>query len=71
MSFDFSKLLGRMKEYGYTQATMANFLGISENAFTNKIKGRHYFTALEIASICNFLDIIKEEIGKYFFTVKV
>lgn len=71
MKFDFSKLLGRIKEYGYTQASVANILGISENAFTNKIKCRHYFTALEIASICNLLAIVKEEIGIYFFTIKV
>ncbi len=71
MQFDFNKLLGRIKEYGYTQAAIAKLLGISENAFTNKIKCRHYFTALEIASICNLLEIVKEEIGKYFFTIKV
>ena len=71
MVFNYKKLLGRIKEYGHTQGSVANLLGISENAFTNKIKCRHYFTSLEIASICNLLGITKEEIGIYFFAIEV
>lgn len=71
MVFDYSKLLGKIKECGYTQGTIANLIGISENAFTNKIKCRYFFTALEIAIICNILGIIENDIGLYFFTLKV
>ena len=71
MLFDFSKLLGRIKEYGYTQTLMAKELGISDNAFTNKIKGRNYFTALEIAYMCKVLEIPSDMVGIYFFTPKV
>lgn len=66
--FKFNKLLGKMTEKGYTQKTMAKELGISENSFTNKIKGHTNFTQLEIISICNKLGISNGQIGSYFFT---
>ena len=69
--FTYSKLLGRMTEKGYTQGMLARSLGISENAFTNKIKGRSSFNSNEIAVICQKLDISNSEIGDIFFVVKV
>lgn len=65
--FDFNKLLGRMKEYGYTQSSMAKELGVTENCFTNKIKGRSSFSSLEIKTMCNKLNIAPNKIGAYFF----
>lgn len=67
--FKFSRLLGKMTEKGFTQKTMAKELGISENSFTNKIKGRTNFTQLEIITICNKLGITNSQIGSYFFTI--
>lgn len=67
--FKFNKLLGRMREVGYSQTAMAKELGISANAFTNKVKGRSNFTQIEILSMCDKLDIDSNQIGAYFFTV--
>lgn len=67
--FKFNKLLGRMRELGYTQGTMAKELGITANSFTNKVKGRSNFTQLEILSMCEKLSIDSNQIGSYFFTV--
>ena len=68
MVFKFNKLLGKMTEEGYSQKTMAKELGITENSFTNKIKGRSSFTSLEVISICEKLGISNSQIGFYFFT---
>lgn len=69
--FDYSKLLGLMTEKKYTQREICKVLKISENSFTNKIKGRSNFSSTEIASICNVLEISAELVGTYFFTPKV
>jgi plasmid maintenance system antidote protein VapI len=69
MVFKFNKLLGKMTEEGYSQKAMATELGISENSFTNKIKGRTNFTQLEIVSMCDVLGIANTQIGDYFFSV--
>lgn len=69
--FDYSKLFGLMAEKKYSQKALAHRLNISENAFTNKIKGRSTFNSVEIATICNFLGISNTQIGLYFFTQKV
>lgn len=69
--FSYNKLLGRMAECEYSQKLLANTLGISENALSRKLKGHANFNSLEIATICNVLKIPKEEIGLFFFTLKV
>lgn len=69
MQFKFNKLLGRMAEKGFTQKTMAKELGITENSFTNKLKGRSNFTQLEIVLMSEKLGISNSQIGAYFFTV--
>lgn len=69
--FDYAKLQGLAKEKGYTQGMLANTLGISENAFSNKINGKNQFKPLEIEKLCYVLDIDRSNIGLYFFTPKV
>ena len=67
--FDYSKLLGRMKEKGITQEMAASKIGISANSFRNKIKGRTYFTVGEIWALALLLDVT-EDLGPYFFCTK-
>jgi len=69
--FDYSKLLGLMKEKNFTQKELCKAISISENSFTNKLKGRSNFASPEIEKICNVLEISNKSIGKYFFTPKV
>lgn len=66
--FDYSKLLGRIKEKGYTQTALAQAINISANSFSNKILGKSSFSNLEIKNICDILDISNTEVGTYFFT---
>lgn len=67
MKFDYSKLLGRMREYGFTQETLAAAIGINESTLNSKLKCRTYFNCYEIDKICEVLDIPNHEIGAYFY----
>ena len=69
MKFNHSKLLGKIRECGFTQEQLAKAIGISKNTFSAKINNQFYFTAKEIYAICEVLNILKSEIGEYFFTV--
>lgn len=69
--FDYSKLLGRIKECGYTQETLAKHIGIAESSMCLKLNNKAHFKDQEVAAICIALEIKSEEIGLYFFTQKV
>ena len=68
MRFDYSKLLGRMRERGFTQEKLAKYIGISESTLNSKLTNKTYFNSREIDRICEALDISNEEIGAYFYT---
>lgn len=65
--YNYSKLLGRMKERGITQEQLAKEIGINEATLNSKLNNRFQFKADEIDAICRVLDIPNEEIGAYFF----
>ena len=65
--FDYSKLLGLMKEKHKTQKDIAEISGMSNNTFSKKINGKAYFTTQEIFLISQTLNIPKCDIGIYFF----
>ena len=46
--YDYSKLLGRMKEKGYTQAALAAVLGISEVTLNLALNNNRDFRQSEI-----------------------
>ena len=71
MEFDYSKLLGRIKEFGYTQETLAKEIGITESSMSLKLTNKTPFKQIEIRLICKVLKIPVSEIGVYFFTPKV
>lgn len=67
--FDYSKLLGKMREKGVTQEEVASKIGISSNALRNKLKGRSSFNVGEIWAISLYLGITGE-VQDYFFCLK-
>lgn len=69
--YDFSKLIGRIKEKGYTQEAISGVISRNPCTFSQKINNRGTFTATEISAMCRVLEIEKAEIGVYFFTPKV
>lgn len=69
--FDYSKLLGRIKEKGYTLKTFAKSLNISLSTLSLKLSNKAYFKQQEIDKACEVLGIERKYIGVYFFTKKV
>lgn len=71
MEFDYSVLLGRIKEKGFTQETLAKHIGITAGSMSEKLNNKSFFKQKEIFMICEALDIALSEIGVYFFAQKV
>ncbi len=67
MKYNYSKLLGRLKEYNLTQSDLADAIGKNRGTLSAKFNNKFDFTAEEIDIICKVLNISSEEIGKYFF----
>lgn len=65
--FNYSKLLGRMRELGFTQEKLAKAIGLNESTLNAKLKNKGYFNNNQIDKICEVLDISKTEIGAYFY----
>lgn len=71
MNFDYSKLLGRIKECGYTQETLADEIGMASSSLSLKLNNRAHFKQRDIRKIANVLDLSEKEVGSYFFAEKV
>ena len=67
MKFNYSKLLGRIRECGFTQATLAKAIGINKGTLSAKLNNQNYFLSSEIIAICNALHIAHKDIPIYFF----
>lgn len=69
MKNNYSKLLGRIKECGFTQEQLAKAIGKNKGTLSAKLNGLSSFTTKEIDDICRVLDISNAQIGDYFFTL--
>ena len=67
MTYNYSKLLGRIRECGFTQAELAKKIGINKGTLSAKLNNQFFFTTKEILAIGTALNIPKSEIGDYFF----
>lgn len=71
MSFDYSKLRGKIKEVFGRQEDFAAALLLSNVSLSAKLNNKVPFTQLEINKACEVLKIPLEFIPVYFFTEKV
>ena len=69
--FDYSKLLGKIKEKCGTQERFAILMNMSSVTLSKKLNGKSEWTQEEINKACDILEIDPIEIPVYFFTVKV
>lgn len=67
MTFNYSRLLGRIKECGYTQESLAKAICVNKATLNVKLNNKGSFNVKEINAICKLLDVSKSEIGAYFF----
>ena len=71
MQFDYSKLLGRIKECGYTQEKLAQAIGISGGTMSQKINNKANFNQPEMQKMMDLLNIADAEVTSIFFNLKV
>ena len=67
MNFNYSKLLGRMRECGFTQEQLAKAIGISKYTLNAKLNNKFKFNSEEMLAIAKVLNIPLDEFGEYFF----
>lgn len=67
MNYNYSKLLGRIRECGLTQEKLAKAIEKDKSTISAKLNGQSSFTQKEIDTICKVLDISNSEIADYFF----
>lgn len=63
----YNRLRGRIVEKYDTLGAFADKIGISRVWMSAKLSGRTSFTANEIRTWADALEIVPDEIGKYFF----
>lgn len=69
--YDYSKLLGRIKEKYNTRENLSKHISISITSLNSRLNNSLKFNQQDIDELCNALDINEEEIPIYFFTEKV
>lgn len=67
MSFNYSKLLGRITERYGTQYNFAKAMGISEHSLSVKLNNKTPWKATEIVKATELLKIDTDDIPSYFF----
>lgn len=71
MIFDYSKLIGKIKEQFKNRKDFCKLISLSSNSLSKKLNNKVPFTSPEIYRIVEVLGIDKKEITVYFYTLKV
>ena len=74
MKFDYSLLLGKMKEKNISQARLASYIGVSAATLNQKLRNnneKQFFDQDEIVKIMNALSLETKEAPRYFFACKL
>lgn len=67
IKYNYSKLLGKIKEMYDTQEKFALALGIGRVSLSQRLNGKLEFSQNEILKSCDLLKIKKKDIPLYFF----
>ena len=67
MSFDFSKLLGKITEKYGTQYNFARAMGLSEHSLSVKLNNKVPWKTTEIVKAMELLNIDSCDVSAYFF----
>ncbi len=71
MTFNFSKLRGKIREKFNTESAFAEAMGMSSPTLSAKLNSKVCWTDQDIVKACGLLDIPFEFIPVYFFTEEV
>ena len=61
--YDYSKLLGRMREKGYTQIEVCKRMRMSETTLNLTLGNKRPFRQTEISKLCSILEIPMEDVA--------
>lgn len=70
VAFNFDNLRHRIIDKVGSNRKMADLLGITEVSFSRKINGKTSFSAQDVYTMSELLEISADEIGDYFFVPK-
>lgn len=65
--YDYSKLLGKIRERGMTQEDVAKMIGISACSLNLSLNNKRVWRQDEMLTICDVLEVPVEEVDSYFF----
>lgn len=68
--YNYNKLLGKVKEKGFTLEVLAKMIGINVSTLSQKLNNKSEFRQDEIKRICKVIGIEMNDIGEYFFYQK-
>ena len=68
MTYDYSKLIGKIAEKGETRESLSEKIGLTSVSLRSKLSGKTQFKQDEIMKIAKVLDIDRAELPLYFFT---
>lgn len=71
MSYNYSKLKGRIVEFFENQKNFAKEMKLSERSVSLKMHGKVPWNQKDIAKACKLLKIEEQNISAYFFAGKV
>lgn len=71
MTYDYSKLNGRIVEKYKTRQTFAGEMGWSSETMSKKLNNKVPWKQSDIEKAVDYLSIDKDDIGTYFFTLEV
>lgn len=69
--FNYNKLRGRIREKFGTESHFADALGIGRVSLSKRLNNVLDFSRIEMLRSCDLLDVEREELPAYFFTVEV
>ena len=70
MTFDYSKLKGRIVEKFDTQQAFSKAIGLSEKSVSDKLTGKKSWKQKEIMKAIEILEIADKEVQDYFFKLQ-
>lgn len=71
MTYNYSKLRGKIREVFNTQAEFARALELSKTSLSEKLNGKSAFTQPEIEKSIELLNIARKDIPLYFYNLEV
>lgn len=66
--YNYSKLLGKMREKGFTQSDLAKNIGINTITLNQKLKNNSEFKQTEMIKILDYIGEPVSNVTSYFFT---